>query len=139
MKKALINPIDLIDGYPSVVSVNETEFPCVPAYYWLDCPDDTQSGMYYKDGQFYIYTPTPTPPEPPIPPTKEENKQIALTKLKNTDWVEMPSVSDPSLSPHLLNKSEFILYRSDVRAIAVNPIEGFIQWPLKPTESWSNN
>jgi hypothetical protein len=62
MKKALINPIDLTEGYPTVVSVNDTEFPCTPAYYWVDCPDNTNSGMYYKDGQFYNI------PEPPPPP-----------------------------------------------------------------------
>jgi hypothetical protein len=137
MKKALINPIDLIEGYPSVVSVNETEFSCVPAYYWVDCSDNIVSGMYYNNGTFVLPTP-PTPPAP-IPPTLDENKIIAKTLLKNTDWVEIPSVSDPSLSPHLLNKSEFISYRSDVRAIAVSPVDGFIQWPLKPKESWSAN
>jgi hypothetical protein len=79
MKKALINPIDLIEGFPSVVSVNDTEFTCVPSYYWADCPDDTQIGMYYKDGEFFTYT----PPSPIPIPTAQENKEKAIRKLRH--------------------------------------------------------
>jgi hypothetical protein len=135
MKKALINPIDLIDGFPSVVSVNDTEFTCVPSYYWVDCPDDTQVGMYYKDGEFFIYTPPPI--ITPIP-TAQENKEKAIRKLTKTDWVEIPSVTDISTTPHLLNKDEFLAFRNSMRAIAVNPVEGNIEFPPYPTEQWSS-
>jgi hypothetical protein len=135
MKKALINPIDLIEGFPSVVSVSDTECPCVPDYYWVNCPDDTQSGMYYKDGEFFTYT----PPPPPIPiPTAQENKEKAIRKLTKTDWVEFSSVTDPSSTPRLLNKDEFVAFRNSVRAIAVNPVDGLIDFPPYPTEQWSN-
>ena len=98
MKKALINPIDLIDGYPSVVSVNDIEFECVPDYYWVDCNDDVITGMYYKDGMFYSQ-PIPEA-SAPVPPTADENKQRAIQRLKNTDWIEIPSVSDQSVTPY---------------------------------------
>jgi hypothetical protein len=133
MKKALINPIDLIEGFPSVVSVNDTEFPCVPEYYWVDCPDDTQTGMYYKDSKFYA-RPIPTP----LPPTAEDNKARAVNYLKNTDWTELPSVSSTTSNPYLMNLSAFVTYRDALRVIAVNPVAGDITWPTKPTEQWSN-
>lgn len=133
MKKALINPIDLIEGYPSVASVNDTEFPCTPAYHWVDCPDDAQAGMYYKDGQFF----TAIIPDGE-PPTAEENKQIALKRLKNTDWVEVPSVTDVNNTPHLLNYNEFLAIRLQARDIAVNPRAGNLDWIIKPIEKWSN-
>jgi hypothetical protein len=135
MKKALINPIDLTEGYPTVVSVNDTEFPCFPDYYWVDCPDNTQEGMYYKDSEFFTYT----PPQPQHPiRTAQENKERAINKLKKTDWVEFSSVADPSSIPHLLNKDEFITFRNNIRAIAVNPVDGNIEFPQYPTEKWSS-
>lgn len=134
MKNALINPIDLIEGYPSVVSVSDTTFETVPEYYWVECPDDTVSGMYYNNGIFVL----PVPPTPvPVPPTADENKQLAVTKLKNSDWVELPSVSATTSKPYLTNVNEFIAYRDALRAIAVNPVAGDITWPVKPVELWS--
>lgn len=133
MKNALIDPINLIEGYPSVVSVSDTPFETVPEYYWVECPDDTVSGMYYNNGTFVL----PLPPAPPVP-TAEENKARAINKLKNTDWVECSSVTDPSSTPYLLNKDDFITFRNSIRSIAVNPQEGLIQWPNYPKANWSN-
>jgi len=135
MKNALINPIHLIEGYPSVVSVDDTPFETVPQYYWVECPDDTVSGMYYNNGTFVL----PTPPTPPVPEpaTADQNKATAVQKLKNTDWVELPSVSATTSNPHLTNVNEFIVYRNALRAIAVNPVAGDINWPVKPVELWS--
>jgi hypothetical protein len=137
MKKALINPIDLIEGYPSVGSVNDTEFPCTPAYYWVDCPDDTQTGMYYKDNNFYVYTPPPQPEPPSPPPTLEENKLRALSRLQRTDWVEIPSVTDVNNTPYLVNYSDFIAFRLEARSRVVNPQAGVLTWMKKPMEQWS--
>ena len=136
MKNALIDPINLIEGYPSVVSVDDTPFEVVPQFYWVKCPDDTVSGMYYNNGSFVLPTP-PAPPPPFVPSTKNENKDFALTKLKNSDWVELPSVSATTSKPHLTNVDEFIVYRNALREIAVNPVDGIITWPVKPVELWS--
>jgi hypothetical protein len=133
MKKALINPIDLIEGFPSVVSVDDTEFPCVPEYYWVDCPDDTQIRMYYKDNKFYA-CPIPAP----LPPTAEDNKARALKKLQNTDWVEIPSVTEVTNTPHLLNYNEFLAFRLQARDRVVNPQAGNLDWIIAPIEQWSN-
>lgn len=77
-------------------------------------------------------------PKPPEPPTAEQNKQTALSLLASTDYTEIPSVSDPSSTPHLLNKNEFIAYRDQVRIFAVYPVAGDITWPIKPVEVWSD-
>ena len=67
------------------------------------------------------------------------NKQQAQSLLTETDWTELPSVTATSSNPYLLNKDDFISYRNEVRAIAVNPPSTEItNWPVKPTEEWSN-
>lgn len=79
----------------------------------------------------------PTPPVP-VPPTAEQNKQTALGLLSATDFTEIPSVSDPSSTPYLLNKAEFIAYRDQIRIFAVYPVAGDVNWPVKPAEQWSD-
>ena len=81
----------------------------------------------------------PPPPPPPSPPTADENKQIAVSLLQQTDWTQIPSVSDPALSnPYLANKNAFDIYRNSVRQYALNPVAGDISWPTMPTEVWTS-
>jgi hypothetical protein len=80
----------------------------------------------------------PPPPPPPSPPTVEQNKGTAISLLQNTDWTQIPSVSDPALSnPYLANKNEFDVYRNAVRQYALNPVAGYITWPTLPQEVWT--
>ena len=80
----------------------------------------------------------PPPPPPPEPPTAEENKQTAIYLLQQTDWTQIPSVSDPALSnPYLANKDKFDIYRNSVRQYALNPVAGDINWPVAPQEVWT--
>jgi hypothetical protein len=77
-------------------------------------------------------------PVPPSPPTAEENKQTAIFLLQQTDWTQIPSVSDPALSnPYLANKNAFDIYRNSVRQYALNPVAGDITWPTMPQEVWT--
>jgi hypothetical protein len=77
-------------------------------------------------------------PVPPSPPTEEDNKQTAIGLLRQTDWTQIPSVSDPALSnPYLANKNAFDIYRNSVRQYALNPVAGDITWPVAPTEVWT--
>lgn len=71
---------------------------------------------------------------------KAQNKLQATQLLTNTDWTAIPSVSDPAQSsPYLMNQSAFLVYRSQVREIAVNPPTiPVTTWPTLPTEQWSN-
>lgn len=65
------------------------------------------------------------------------NKAEAERRLAATDWVNQPDVYDPANTPHLTNRDAFIVYRSQVRAIAVNPVAGNLNWPTEPTAVWS--
>ena len=77
------------------------------------------------------------PPAPP-PPTAEQNKQMAVTKLQNTDWTTIPDVADPTKSnPYLSNAQDFVTYRNAVRQYAINPVAGKINWPTVPQEVWA--
>jgi hypothetical protein len=67
-----------------------------------------------------------------------QNKQQATQLLTNTDWTAIPSVADPAQSnPYLANQNAFLSYRSQVRAIAVNPpTTPVTTWPTLPVEVW---
>jgi hypothetical protein len=64
-------------------------------------------------------------------------KAQAKSLLSATDWVEVPSVTDPSNNPHLTNQADFIAYRNALRALAVNPVAN-PTWPTAPTEKWTS-
>lgn len=69
---------------------------------------------------------------------KQENKQKASNLLQQTDWTSFADVGSQSLSnPYLVNQSEFIVYRSQLRQIAVYPEIDSI-FPSKPDEVWSD-
>jgi hypothetical protein len=76
------------------------------------------------------------PPAPYIA-TSEWNKTRAVQLLANTDWVNQPDVTNTSNTPHLLNLAEFVAYRNTIRAIAVNPPSGNLNWPTEPAAQWS--
>jgi hypothetical protein len=78
----------------------------------------------------------PYTPSAPIP-TEEDNKTYALQRLQSTDWVNGADVYDTSRNPHLLNRDEFLVYRSWCRNIAVNPVAGNLDWPTEPVASWN--
>jgi hypothetical protein len=65
-------------------------------------------------------------------------KDQATAILNATDWTSIPDVGNPSASnPYLLNQGAFISYRSQIRALAVNPVANPV-WPIAPTEQWSS-
>lgn len=81
-------------------------------------------------------------PPPPPPPTPEEiqaqNKAEAVTRLQATDWSATVDIADPQYSnPYLINQDAFLAYRSQVRAIAVNPPTTVVDpWPVEPAAVW---
>jgi hypothetical protein len=73
-----------------------------------------------------------------VPPTAEQNKQTAISKLYSTDWATISDVSDPAKSnPYLSNAQDFITYRNIVRQYAINPVAGDINWPAVPQAVWA--
>ena len=77
-------------------------------------------------------------PVPPQPPTAEQNKSTAVSKLQATDWTTIPDVGDSTKSnPYLSNVQDFVVYRNAVRQYAINPVAGTINWPTLPQEVWT--
>jgi hypothetical protein len=105
--------------------------------FWDQQNEDITSLPSWVDCCLAVWTVANTP-VPPSPPTAEDNKQTAIGILQQTDWTQIPSVSDPALSnPYLANKNAFDLYRNSVRQYALNPVAGDITWPVAPTEVWT--
>jgi hypothetical protein len=68
-----------------------------------------------------------------------QNKQQATNLLQATDWTCTVDITNPEYSnPYLMNQNEFLAYRSQVRAIAVNPPTTAAIFPTQPNEIWSN-
>ena len=97
-----------------------------------------------------IHWESPTIPQPTQAACDAEivklNAQAPLTACKNqastllsaTDWTSIPDVANPAVSnPYLMNQAAFLSYRSQVRALAVNPVANPV-WPTVPTEQWSS-
>ena len=105
--------------------------------FWDQQNEDITSLPSWVDCCLAAWTVANTP-VPPSPPTAEDNKQIAISLLQQTDWTQIPSVSDPALSnPYLANKNAFDIYRNSVRQYALNPVAGDITWPTIPEEVWT--
>jgi hypothetical protein len=66
---------------------------------------------------------------------KDACKQKASKLLYETDWTTIPDVANSANTPYLTNQTEFITWRSQIRALAVNPVVDPI-FPPKPSEVW---
>lgn len=62
-------------------------------------------------------------------------KKKASQLLYETDWTTIADVADPANSPYLKNQAEFIAWRSQIRALAINPVADPV-FPPKPNEVW---
>ena len=112
------------------VAVADAEF--AQSQGWVSCPEEVSASWTYVNDVFM-------PPTPYVP-SADDNKSTAVNLLQATDWTSIPDVADSTLSnPYLTNQADFFAYRSALRAIAVNPTEGNLDWPTKPQEQWSNN
>lgn len=89
---------------------------------------------YDAEGNVVTYDPVAVQEEADKMACKDQAKSI----LSETDWTSIADVGNPSASnPYLLNQGEFIAYRSQIRALAVNPVANPV-WPIPPTEQWSS-
>jgi hypothetical protein len=78
----------------------------------------------------------------PVAVQEEANKLACSDQAKAiltaTDWTSIPDVGNPDASnPYLMNQAAFIAYRSQIRALAVNPVVNPV-FPTQPTEQWSS-
>lgn len=66
-----------------------------------------------------------------------QNKTQAEQLLQATDWTATVDINNPQYSnPYLGNQDAFLAYRSQVRAIAVNPPTTPTIFPEMPQEVW---
>lgn len=129
------------DGTP--LNVHALQFDTSENFGWIEYNDGTPNETIKKlpswaeNAMFAWKKAYDEAHKPPQPPTADENKTIAVQLLAQTDYAELPSVSNPAESnPYLNNKDEFIAYRSKIRDIAVNPVAGDIAWPIMPQGDW---
>lgn len=72
------------------------------------------------------------------PPSGDVNASNANILLSQSDWTSIPAVADPLQSnPYLMNQADWLEYRSKLRNISVNKIEGYIVFPKQPSLIWS--
>ena len=119
MKKALI------DENSVVVQVEQQQFDTAPPTFWVDCADNVIAYAYKYENGAIVAMPKPVP----VPPTADQNKEIAKQKLKDSDWSVLPDAN-------LQNKSEWESYRAALWAIVRSPQGGDINWPAEPQEVW---
>lgn len=67
----------------------------------------------------------------------EQNVARAKQELINSDWSDLPSVRNNSITPHLTNGLEFDTYRASLRAIVVNKSVVVEVWPVCPDAIWA--
>ena len=66
-----------------------------------------------------------------------DNQRMAKQALLDTDWCEMPSVRNTSVTPHLANGTEYDTYRLTLRQIVIDPPIVVETWPEKPESVWA--
>ena len=65
----------------------------------------------------------------------DQCKATASQLLFDTDWTTIADVANPVNSPYLANQNEFIVYRNQVRKLAVTPVADPV-FPPKPDQVW---
>ena len=102
------------------------------AQWFIEAPDEVTFGWSLIDGTWNP-PPGPTPEE-----IKSQNKQQAEQLLQSTDWTATVDIANPQYSnPYLANQDAFLSYRSQVRAVAVNPPDTQAVFPSSPKEVWA--
>jgi hypothetical protein len=71
------------------------------------------------------------PPAPTDQQLKDACVSEAKARLVNTDYSQLPDVS-----ASLTNAADFAAYRSQVRALLINPVAN-PSWPTLPTAIWN--
>jgi hypothetical protein len=128
-------------GGPVDLEVADVNTSPIPADCTRQSPYPIPDGSYAVMDSGWQYVMGSPPPWPlPTPPEEiqAQNKATASGFLSATDWTTIPDVANPEMSnPYLMNQGEFIAWRSQVRAIAVNPPTTPAVFPTQPVATWS--
>lgn len=135
--------IDIAAVFPETTTAIDNGYTLADVLYLPTPSYDPGTQVAVQDGQPTLidgvwtlgWTVRPMTPEETAA-RKQQIKAQASQLLYETDWVDIPSVSDPANNPHLTNRDEFNTYRLALRQIAVYmPVDPV--WPVKPAEQWS--
>jgi len=121
------------------ISISKALNKLAPGAEWLIDGDDYNTIQWFSPS-----IPQPTTEEiaaeiarieaqAPIDVCKNQAKNLLIA----TDWTEMPSVTDATFTPHLLNVAEFAAYRAAIRGFVINPVANPC-FPTVPTAQWSS-
>ena len=88
-----------------------------------------QNNHFYQKYLEWVSQGNTAKPEPELVYTALLNKAKAKQILADTDWSQAPDVT-------ISNKAEFVTYRAKIRAIALNPTDGNLDWGTEPTPAW---
>lgn len=116
----------------------------IPSNYTFEAPPAIPEGQHAVMGPVgWMLQEGPAPQYPSAAQVAADNQQANKSQaeaiLSSTDWTTIPDVANPDVSdPYLTNAADFAAYRSQVRAIAVNPPTTLVtNWPVKPEEIWA--
>ena len=128
----------IVNGH-TLVQVRQLPQPTIDPYTQNAVPNSTPTyvaGEWVDD--WTVTQKTPEEQAAYAESIQNQNKQQAEQYLSATDWTSIPSVGDPAQSdPYLENQPAFLSYRSQIRAIAVNPPSVIISdWVQPPPEVW---
>lgn len=108
---------------------------------WIEAMDGTQTPItsFPEWAQKCVDVYNENLPNPdPCPAPQEMNRLAASNGLYETDWTSIPDITDPKkCTPYLTNQQDFLDYRNQLRAIALNPPAMSVQMPTKPKPKWS--
>jgi len=93
------------------------------------CMEDYPSG--FGIGDLYDAS-TNTLSKPIHINTLAENYNIALQQLATSDWTQG---ADANLTQS--NLAQWVSYRATLRAIAITPIAGNLDWPVRPKAEYN--
>ena len=122
------------ENYASVLETPQPEYNQITQAVQQTTPVET-------DGQWYqVWVVIDLDPEQIAyneQQVKQSNKSNAEQLLQATDWTATVDINNPQYSnPYLGNQDAFLAYRSQVRAIAVNPPTTPATFPEVPQEVW---
>lgn len=134
--------IDLNQQIIAYLTVNNISYSS--SDYSTGIPEDGVNQILYWNTQALGPQPTQAQLDAAVPiyegqQIAVQNKQQATALLSQTDWTCTVDITNPQYSnPYLMNQDAFLTYRSQVRAIAVNPPTTPAVFPTQPEPVWSN-
>ena len=139
--------ITINNDLTSYITANNDHLECyLPSYN----PETLQPFGSREEVEEFIQTSLTSNPNYWMPKLSDEQKAVNLAaansatnaarakqELQTSDWSDLPSVRNTTITPHLVNAQAFDNYRAQLRAIVVNKPATVETWPECPSAQWS--